>query len=445
MTIPKPPYALRLLHTADWHLGKRLVGETRYDEFGEFLDWLAKQIAEHCVDVLVVAGDVFDTMTPSNKAQELYYNFLGKLSATGCRHAVIIAGNHDSPSLLDAPKSLFRHFNIQVIGGACDPIADELLILDNKDGNPALIVAGVPYLRDKDVRKSAFNDSLAQKESATIQGIYAHYRTLANLCKDKQNQLLNQSTTPIPLLATGHLFATGASVSASDDGMRSLYVGTLGQIGADCFDGFDYVALGHIHREQTVGKQPHIRYSGSPMAMGFGEQGQDKKVLIVDFDKTSQAPTTPSVHALTVPIFRQLKTLTGSFETVTSQLTDLKNRPNPTQKPVWLSLEIISDTPIYDLQNKIDDIIADSELTVLSLKNILPNQTPNKNTHFHQKSLKELTPDEVFLHALTQYSDDEKSAKNKTPFLIDDDKKQKVLSLYQEIVHQITNDDKNSL
>lgn len=95
---------LTILHTSDWHLGRRLYGRLRYEEFEAFLNWLQETISARQVDVLIVAGDIFDTMTPSNRAQALYYEFLGKVSTLCCQHIVIVAGNHDSPSLLDAPR-----------------------------------------------------------------------------------------------------------------------------------------------------------------------------------------------------------------------------------------------------------------------------------------------------------------------------------------------------
>ena len=95
---------MKILHTSDWHLGRSLYGKKRYDEFSEFLDWLGKTIEEECIDLLLVAGDIFDTSTPSNRAQKLYYRFLCRVAGSCCRHIVVIAGNHDSPSFLNAPK-----------------------------------------------------------------------------------------------------------------------------------------------------------------------------------------------------------------------------------------------------------------------------------------------------------------------------------------------------
>ena len=111
---------MKTLHTSDWHLGRSLYGRKRYEEFSAFLDWLAQTIEDEKVDALLVAGDVFDTCTPSNRAQELYYRFLCRVAASYCRHVVVIAGNHDSPSFLNAPKELLRVLNVYVLGSMTD-------------------------------------------------------------------------------------------------------------------------------------------------------------------------------------------------------------------------------------------------------------------------------------------------------------------------------------
>src|SRR5690554_5146472 len=135
---------MKLLHTSDWHLGRTLYGRKRYDEFAAFLDWLAAAIVEHEVDVLLVAGDIFDTCTPSNRAQALYYDFLYRVAASPCRHVVVVAGNHDSPTFLNAPRALLKALHVHVIGSACDDLADEVLVLHDLAGEPELIVCAVP-------------------------------------------------------------------------------------------------------------------------------------------------------------------------------------------------------------------------------------------------------------------------------------------------------------
>lgn len=287
-----PAFAIKpltILHTSDWHLGRRLYGRMRYEEFEAFLSWLQETISAHKVDVLIVAGDIFDTMTPSNRAQALYYEFLGKVSKLCCEHIVIVAGNHDSPTFLDAPSKVLKFLNVHVIGTACDDLNDEVLVLDAVDGTPHCIIAAVPYLRDRDVRGSHAGESMDCKDANVIKGIRAHYDEVASIAKARQEHLSNAHQRHIPIIATGHLFAAG-SKTTEDDGVRDLYVGSLGQISADMFDdGFDYVALGHLHVPQRVGGCEHIRYSGSPIAMGFGEAKQQKQVLLVEFGEVEKS------------------------------------------------------------------------------------------------------------------------------------------------------------
>ena len=271
---------LKILHTSDWHLGRRLYGRLRYEEFEAFLQWLKDTISAQQVDILIVAGDIFDTMTPSNKAQALYYEFLGKVSRSCCQHVVIVAGNHDSPTFLDAPSNVLKFLNVHVIGTACDDLEDEVLVLGDDDNNPHCIIAAVPYLRDRDVRSSSAGESADSKDANVIKGIHAHYDEVAAIAREQQAKLIKAHQRHIPIIATGHLFAAGGKTT-DDDGVRDLYVGLLGKISADMFDeGFDYVALGHLHVPQRVGGRESIRYSGSPIAMGFGEAKQQKQVLL---------------------------------------------------------------------------------------------------------------------------------------------------------------------
>ena len=282
-TIFMPIKPLTILHTSDWHLGRRLYGRMRYDEFEAFLGWLQEAISTQKVDILIVAGDIFDTMTPSNRAQALYYEFLGKVSKSCCQHIIIVAGNHDSPTFLDAPSNVLKFLNVHVIGTVCDDLNDEVLILHDMDGTPHCIIAAVPYLRDRDVRSSGAGESADSKDANVIKGICAHYDEVARIAKTKQSDLIKTHQRHIPIIATGHLFAAGGTTT-DDDGVRELYVGSLGKISADMFDeSFDYIALGHLHVPQRVGGRESIRYSGSPIAMGFGEAKQQKQVLLVQF------------------------------------------------------------------------------------------------------------------------------------------------------------------
>lgn len=310
---------LTILHTSDWHLGRRLYGRMRYEEFEAFLSWLQDTISAQQVDVLIVAGDIFDTMTPSNRAQALYYEFLGKVSKSCCQHIVIVAGNHDSPTFLDAPSNVLKFLNVHVVGTACDDLNNEVMVLDNADGTPHCIIAAVPYLRDRDVRSSQAGESMDSKDANVIAGICAHYDNVASIAKAKQTELVKTHQRYIPIIATGHLFAAGGTTT-DDDGVRDLYVGNLGQISADMFDDcFDYVALGHLHVPQRVGGRESIRYSGSPIAMGFGEAKQQKQVLLVHFGAVANNLTPKNIveHSL-API----KSITKKVASQTTEFMD---------------------------------------------------------------------------------------------------------------------------
>lgn len=403
--IPKKSKStLRVLHTSDWHLGKRLYNQQRYDEFTHFLDWLINAINDNAVDILIVAGDIFDTMTPSNKAQELYYQFLGQVAKSSCHNIVIISGNHDSPTFLDAPKSILNALNIKVIGTTSGHIDDELLIL-SQDDTPKAIVLAVPYLRDKDIRNSGSFDDIKNKEHDTIIGITNHYQTLTNHAKQAQSDILEKFNKKIPIIATGHLFVAGSHISSKDDGMRDLYVGTLGQISASIFDDcIDYVALGHIHAPQRVAECEHIRYCGSPIAMGFGEIGKTKQVLIVDFNPDHQT-TKPSIHPLAVPVFQMLIKITGDWQKISSELAELMAK----NTSIWVEIIYTGQELRPTLTQDIREFIDGSQILALNIQNRTLHQRVlgSKPKPMNLKQLKET---DIFEQLLTtkNISSDEK-------------------------------------
>ncbi len=372
-----PMKPLTILHTSDWHLGRRLYGRMRYDEFEAFLNWLQDAISTQQVDVLIVAGDIFDTMTPSNRAQALYYEFLGKVSKSCCQHIVIVAGNHDSPTFLDAPSNVLKFLNVHVIGTACEDLNDEVLVLDDADGAPHCIIAAVPYLRDRDVRSSAAGESADSKDANVIKGIRAHYDEVASIAKAKKAKLVEVYQRHIPIIATGHLFAAGGTTT-EDDGVRELYVGSLGKISADMFDeSFDYVALGHLHVPQRVGGRESIRYSGSPIAMGFGEAKQQKQVLLVQFG------------AVANDISGQKSASDNIVESIIPQLTNtVTTIEKPVKKVASQTTEFMDDLFGFDEQS------ASNEVTKTAATENIPDQQDQNN----QSMLKNLDTPNKILH-----------------------------------------------
>lgn len=152
----------RIVHTADWHLGARLVERERHEEQAAFLDWLLTQLIELRPELLIVAGDIFDSATPPQEALTLYYRFLGRLAATVKCRTLILGGNHDSPATLHAPRDILRAIEVRVIARPPADPAEGLLEFDD------VVVCAVPYLRERDVRISSPGESADQVAAAIL-------------------------------------------------------------------------------------------------------------------------------------------------------------------------------------------------------------------------------------------------------------------------------------
>ena len=375
---------MRILHTADWHLGKRLEQSERTDEHQAFLDWLITVLQTERIDVLIVAGDVFDTGSPSNTAFEQYYGFLRRVKDTACREVIIIGGNHDSISTLNAPQTLLKYFNVHIIGGVPEEFTDQIIEIKNAEGIVELVVCAVPFLRDRDIRLSVAGETLEERETRIKEGITGHYHKFIE-------HLADYKTNHIPVIATGHLFAAGSSTSDSE---KEIHVGNLGQVGGDQFPAeFNYVALGHIHRPQLINKMNHIRYSGSPVPLSFSETDDNKIVIILEFTGRDII----SIEEITVPCARKLIRIKGNFERVKTKLVLLED-PG-TLYPAWVEVQVETEGFIFDLEAQLNSLIADKpyidrlftrQIRIRAVKN-LDEQTEEA------MALTDLDPKTVFL------------------------------------------------
>lgn len=410
---------MKLLHTSDWHLGRSLYGRKRYDEFNDFLDWLLTSLNEQEIDLLLVAGDIFDTTTPSNKAQALYYRFLAQVATTHCRHVVIIGGNHDSPTFLNAPKSLLKALNIHVVGAMADNLEDEVILLHKKDSQEVeAIVCAVPYLRDRDLRSVEAGETLEDKNRKLSEGLKNHYAQVVALAEEKRTTLVKAGQTAPPIIAMGHLFTNGAKTQEGD-GVRELYVGSLAHIGKDSFpESIDYLALGHLHVPQVVGGAEHLRYSGSPIPMGFGEAKQQKQVVLVTFKSTE-----PEIEILPIPSFQKLIRLEGSLETLLSELAQLKAQ----ESQAWLEIELTSNQVVANLRETLEAAVADTGMEIRRIKNqqVVNQVLRSVNTG---ESLENLDVHQVFKRRLAKLE-------------LTEQEENELLASYQEIVKNIHEDD----
>lgn len=406
---------MRILHTSDWHLGRSLMLLKRQDELTAFLDWLLKTIEERNVDGLIVAGDIFDNTTPPTAAQELYYNFLGRAARTCCNNIVIVAGNHDSPSLLDAPAKILKAINVHVVGTPGKSPENEVIILQNRAGEPGGLMCAVPYLRDRDIRRVVPGETVEDKAAALIAGIQQHY---ANICESAEN--LRQQLGDLPLIATGHLFTAGGH-TVEGDGVRELYVGTIAHVGSEIFPaGIDYVALGHLHAPQKVGGHEHIRYSGAPIAMNFCEAKQQKKVVLIEFTGRK-----PQIEEIAVPCFQPLEKICGDLAKLTDRIGQLVEE----NSNAWLEIEYTGEMIVPNLDEQINAAIADSELKVTRIIN--RNSSPLRLTGDDTpQSLEGMSEEDVFDYCLKARD-------------VPEEQHSELKQAYREIVNAIVESDAN--
>jgi len=283
---------MRLLHTSDWHIGRTLHGADLLREQEAVLAGLADVVVAESVDAVVVAGDVYDRAVPSADATGVLDRVVGRLLRAGAA-VVLTPGNHDSARRLGTFSGLLSVAGLHV--RATTAGLDEPVLLRDEHGEVA--VYGLPYLEPEIARHELGGGG---RENSTAR---THEAVLTEAMDRVRRDLFLRPDTRSVVLA--HAFVGGGVPSDSE---RDICVGGVDLVPAPVFDGVDYVALGHLHRPQTI--TPRLRYSGSPLAYSFGEAGQDKQVWLVDLDATGLA----GVRALALPTPRPLTVLTGTLD-----------------------------------------------------------------------------------------------------------------------------------
>jgi exonuclease SbcD len=409
---------MKILHTSDWHLGSVLHGRKRYEEYARFLNWLIEYIRDAQIDIVLIAGDIFDNSAPSNRAQEMYYNFLNQVAAIPDLQVVVTGGNHDSPSLLNAPKPLLRQLRIHVIGAITSDVTEEVLLLHSKDGSQSLIVCAVPYLRDRDIRMAEPGESIEDKITKIQEGIRDHYQQVWAVAK----ALRQESGSSIPIIAMGHLFLSGCKVN-SDDRVRDLYIGNLGGIDPDTiYCGFDYLALGHLHEHRKIEGNPWCRYCGAPLPLGFGEAGQEKKIVVIEFRLDGER----SVEEIPVPCFRKLMRIQGDIPSVEAAIQDLGKKG----ENVWIEVRVESEFNAASIQNRLHELTKTTCVEILKIENTSLTRMALRSME-EGENLGDLDETEVFIRCLDE---------NEIP----DEEKGDLLSLFREILVTVQEDDRHA-
>ena len=423
---------MRILHTSDWHLGAQLHDHSRLPEQEKFLEWLKALMIKERPDALIIAGDIFDSCAPSNTAQNLYYDFLAAtFKETLCRTVVVIGGNHDSPSLLDAPGNALAHLHARVVGavayaeaenGEKAPIFEkEVVVIPGVDGKPGLVVAAVPYLRDADLRTSEALETDSDRSEKLKRGFKEHYEAVAGLARQKA-QLPDGGK--LPLILTGHLFLAGATL-AGDQSERAIQVGNLDSLEMALLPSADYYALGHLHSPQNVGGSETCRYSGAPIPMSFGESRQTKSVAIVDLSSGSTA----SIRLVEIPKTQRLEQLKGSPEVIAEKLKELV----ATRENIWVDIQVTEgDGDLSPCWSQYMAIAGGTDVRLLRRQNARPGKEGSALAvaFMDDTRLEDITPEKLFEMRL---QDEALTEQEKSEYSI----------MFGEILRQFTEADTN--
>ncbi len=339
----------RILHTADWHLGKLLNDQSRDTEHALFLEWLLAVVKKENIDAILVAGDIFDTANPPQSALQRYYDFVSSLFAQGDCQLVIIAGNHDSAAQLEAPKGVLNSLKTHVVGFLPEDPKDRILYLPDAE-NPRAAIAMIPFLRDRDLRVGKAGESADEIRSQLAAGISERYSETA--------AAIEEAKVTCPVIATGHLTVVGSETSDSE---RDIHIGGLGSVTPGHFsEAFDYVALGHLHRPQSTDGNGRVRYSGSPIALSFSESRDKKEVRLLDIANGAIEQT-----SLPIPVFRKLAQVRTKTADLEKSLSEFSEKAGELRS--WVEL-IVEDALIEDnLTERVASLIEDRDFDVLKV------------------------------------------------------------------------------
>ncbi|MGM0581184.1 MAG: exonuclease subunit SbcD [Bacteroidota bacterium] len=398
---------MKILHTADWHIGKKLHKHELKEDFELFINWLCTTIIDQKIDLLLVSGDIFDLANPSSEARKQYFQALFKLQKLDIK-IVITGGNHDSPSMLNGPSELIKLLNINIIGGLPEQLEEAIIPISNKEGEVELVVAALPYLRDADLRQAVEGQDNEERKKALLQGIENTFQNAAEICKKQYPE--------IPAIAMGHLFAAGMETSESE---REIQIGNLAAFNANHFgEHFNYIALGHIHKPQQVKAKVPTFYSGSPIPLSFSEYDDQKRVLIIDTNDFQ-------IESLGIPVFRKLMIISGELESLKHKLNILEP-----QSGLHSLIELILKEDEYSAQKMIDfEMLIDEFKTkgyeIVKHKTEFKHQLKGSSEIFEKQSeLKDLKPTDVFSKMIDTQEYDERT-------------KEEVLDAFQELLENL--------
>ncbi|WP_456269859.1 exonuclease SbcCD subunit D C-terminal domain-containing protein [Kushneria sp. AK178] len=390
---------MKLIHTADWHLGQHFHGQSRHYEHRHFLDWLLETLVERDPDALLIAGDIFDVINPSMAAQSLLYDFLTR-AHEHLPHLtiVMIAGNHDSGARIELPAPLLQRLNTHALGrilwhDSNEPDVERLMVpLPDRHGVTRAWCLALPFLRPAEVTGRDPRDGENGEEVADTPGD-SYVRGMARVHEVLFEAGIHRRAPGQALIAMSHAHLHGASVSEHSE--RPIVIGGEESLSASLFPAeIAYVALGHLHKPQRVGSD-HIRYSGSPLALDFSETHYPHQVLEVTLEgehlgdvTTLPVPRAVAMHRVgPLPLDEVLEALT-SAELPDDTTTDL-----PREQWPWLDVRVVLDAPRVDLRPLIERTLKGRAVRLVSITTRVSQPPPSPQEH---ESLEALGPADLF-------------------------------------------------
>lgn len=381
---------MKILHTADWHIGQTFHEYDRTYEHTQFLIWLAATIKEKEIDVLIVSGDIFDLSNPSASSQKMFYSFLNSaLKAQPGLQIIITAGNHDSAARLESPKPLLESSNIHIVGmierNLDGSIDYEKLVIPIKDnqGEIKLWCMAIPFLRLGEY------PIVAESKSQYSDGVSALY-------KQAYEYTLSKKVIGQAILAMGHLHTLDAQISDHDKSER-LIMGGVEFIPASVFDeNIIYTALGHIHKAQKIGDKGNIHYSGSPLPMSFSEVNY--KHQVITFEVIGEGIS--NIQHIEIPLTIELSRVPSTPKPLTEVLQALKELPNAIENieiAPYLEVRVLLDGPEPALRHKIETELEGKNVRLAKIDVKYPkvNQNDDEEVLTYDK-LHELKPQDIF-------------------------------------------------
>ncbi len=353
---------MRILHTSDWHLGHQLHDISRDYEHRHFLTWLRSVIVDEQVDALLVAGDLFDTANPPAASLALFYDFIAALKRDAPNvHIVVIGGNHDSPTRLDAPVPVLDVLGVRVVGGLPRLASGEgeidvdRLIVKIPHSGGVVWVGAIPFLRPGDLGAVDTSSS-----DATIRAVRSIYNSVTDAIR-----LRMKPGDAIVLM--GHGTMVGGSISEMSE--RRILRGDSHALPDDIFAvDVSYVALGHLHLPQQVGARANVRYSGAPLALAMNEADYPHQVCVVDLHESRA-----DVRALRVPKALELlcipKRDRRSLSEILPMLAELPARSAAQREDMLplLEVRVALDSPAPSLRREVEAAVADRAVRLVSI------------------------------------------------------------------------------